>query len=43
MTIANLSEEDKKELQLIHYSDRGSQYICETDNVGISITENGDS
>lgn len=49
MAISNLSEESKDELQLIHHSDRGTQYcsneyvkLLETHNIGISMTENGD-
>ena len=48
MALSNLSEE-KKLLQLIHHSDRGSQYcsdeyvkLLETNTIGISMTENGD-
>ncbi len=47
MAISNFSEENK--LQLIHHSDRGSQYcsneyvkLLETNNISISVTENGD-
>ncbi|OMQ10308.1 transposase [[Flexibacter] sp. ATCC 35103] len=49
MAISNLSEESKDELQLIHHSDRGTQYcsneyvrLLEVNNIGISMTENGD-
>lgn len=49
MAISNLSEESKDELQLIHHSDRGTQYcsneyvkLLEANNIGISMTENGD-
>ncbi len=49
MAISNLSEESKNKLQLIHHSDRGSQYcsneyvkLLEANNIGISMTENGD-
>ena len=40
---------EKKELELIHHSDRGTQYcsneyvkLLENNNIGISMTENGD-
>lgn len=46
MAISNLADE---ELQLIHHSDRGTQYcsneyikLLEANNIGISMTENGD-
>lgn len=49
MAISNLSEEEKKSLQLIHHSDRGTQYcsneyvkLLQSNNIGISMTENGD-
>jgi transposase InsO family protein len=49
MAVSNLSEQDKKSLQLIHHSDRGTQYcsneyvkLLESNNIGISMTENGD-
>jgi len=49
MAISNLSQENKNELQLIHHSDRGTQYcsneyvmLLKTNNIGISMTENGD-
>jgi putative transposase len=48
MAILGISNE-KKELELIHHSDRGSQYcsseyvkLLENSNIGISMTENGD-
>ena len=48
MAISNLSEEEKKSLQLIHHSDRGTQYcsneyvkLLQSNNIGISMTENG--
>lgn len=48
MAISTLSNE-KKELKLIHHSDRGSQYcsneyvkLLEKSKIGISMTENGD-
>lgn len=47
--ISNLPVENNKTLQLIHHSDRGTQYcsneyvqLLETNNIGISMTENGD-
>jgi transposase InsO family protein len=49
MAISSLSEENKKSLQLIHHSDRGTQYcsneyvkLLENNSIGISMTENGD-
>ena len=49
MSISSLSEENKESLQLIHHSDRGTQYcsneyvkLLENNNIGISMTENGD-
>jgi transposase InsO family protein len=49
MAILSLSTEHKKSLQLMHHSDRGTQYcsneyvkLLETNNIGISMTENGD-
>jgi putative transposase len=49
IAISSLSEENKKSLQLIHHSDRGTQYcsneyvkLLENNNIGISMTENGD-
>lgn len=49
MAILGLSNENKKSLQLIHHSDRGTQYcsneyvkLLENNNIGISMTENGD-
>jgi putative transposase len=46
--ISTISNE-KKELELIHHSDRGTQYcsneyvkLLENNNIGISMTENGD-
>ena len=49
MAISSLSEEEKKSLQLIHHSDRGTQYcsneyvkLLQSNNIGISMTENGD-
>lgn len=48
MAISTISNE-KKELELIHHSDRGTQYcsneyvkLLENSNIGISMTENGD-
>ena len=44
MAISNLSEEDKNELQLIHHSDRGTQYcsneyvkLLEANSIGIRL------
>lgn len=49
MAISSLSEENEKSLQLIHHSDRGTQYcsneyvkLLENNSIGISMTENGD-
>ena len=49
MAILGLSNENKKRLQLIHHSDRGTQYcsneyvkLLENNNIQISMTENGD-
>ena len=49
MAILGLSNENKKSLQLIHHSDRGTQYcsneyvkVLENNNIQISMTENGD-
>lgn len=49
MAILSLSKEHIKSLQLIHHSDRGIQYcsneylkLLEINNIGISMTENGD-
>lgn len=48
MAVSTISNE-KKELQLIHHSDRGTQYcsneyvkLLENSDIGISMTENGD-
>ena len=48
MAISNLPD-NKNELQLIHHSDRGTQYcshqyvkLLEANNISISMTENGD-
>ena len=48
MAISSISNE-KKELELIHHSDRGTQYcsseyvkLLENSKIGISMTENGD-
>lgn len=49
MAILSLSKEHKKLLQLMHHSDRGTQYcsneyvkLLDDNNIGISMTENGD-
>jgi transposase InsO family protein len=49
MAISNLPAENDKTLQLMHHSDRGTQYcsneyvqLLEINNIGISMTENGD-
>lgn len=49
MAISNLPVENNKILQLIHHSDRGTQYcsneyvqLLEANTIGISMTENGD-
>ena len=49
MALSNLSVKNNKTLQLMHHSDRGTQYcsneyvqLLETNNIGISMTENGD-
>jgi transposase InsO family protein len=49
MAISNLPAENNKTLQLMHHSDRGTQYcsneyvqLLEINNIGISMTENGD-
>lgn len=48
MAISSVSNE-KKELELIHHSDRGTQYcsneyvrLLENNKIKISMTENGD-
>jgi transposase InsO family protein len=49
MSVSSLSNEEKNELQLIHHSDRGTQYcsdeyvkLLKANNIEISMTENGD-
>lgn len=49
MALSNLPEEYKNGLQLMHHSDRGTQYcsneyvkLLEENSIGISMTENGD-
>ncbi|MFQ6602986.1 IS3 family transposase [Flavobacterium sp. C3NV] len=49
MAISNLPDEHKNEIQLIHHSDRGTQYcsieyikLLDYNNLSISMTENGD-
>ena len=49
MAIANLPKDPDNQLQLIHHSDRGTQYcsheyvkLLEDSNISISMTENGD-